>query len=116
LVCLMNSEVKELVERIYRIDTRKLRGIAGWVIAAERTYSQQIIAASLKEFEPYAVGLKTRWWPYLDRIIERLEAKQSGRESEAEHVTRKEAEADFARDTFGGRGLSKDARQGRDKP
>jgi len=77
-----------------------------WIIAAQRTYKPEQIATALQQFYPYALT-ENNWWGYLDTLLNKIEGKESGRESEAEHEDRKSKEADFARATFGGRGLSK---------
>ena len=109
----MNKDIKPYSDRIYAIDKAKFRRLVVWIAAAERTYRPEIIVATLKAFEPLAREVSNEWWPYLDRILDKVEARDNARTSEAEHNARKEAEAEYARSTFGGREIRKDTRQNR---
>ena len=101
----MNSEIKQWTDRIYALDKVKFRKLVVWVRAAARTYQPEIIATALKQFQAAASGVSNDWWPYLDRILDKVEGDANARESQAEHEARTKAEADYCRATFGGRKL-----------
>lgn len=111
----VDTVIKPWSDKIFALNRRKYSKLIKWIIAAQRTYKPEQIATALQQFYPYALT-ENNWWGYLDTLLNKIEGKESGRESEAEHEDRKSKEADFARATFGGRGLSKEARQGRGKP
>jgi hypothetical protein len=105
--------IKPWADKVFAVNPKKYRLLIQWIHGAERTYKAEHIATALERFYPHANDEKLNWWGYLDRTIEDVEGKQNGRESEAEHNARKEAEAEFARATFGGREIRKDTRQNR---
>ena len=104
----MNSEIKEWTDKIYEADPVKFRKLVVWVRAAARTYQPETIAAALREFEAAASGVSHAWWPYLDRILDKVEGDANARKSEEEHRRRTKAEAEFAKTLFG-EGLRKDS-------
>ena len=101
----MHEEIKEVTDRIYLIDKVKFKKLVVWVRAASRTYQPKTIAAALKQFEAAASEVSNDWWPYLDKILDKVEGDANARDSQAEHEARTKAEAEYCRATFGGRKL-----------
>ena len=96
---------QEWQDRIESIDKVKFKRLVVWVRAAARTYQPETIAAALKQFEAAASGVSNDWWPYLDRILDKVEGDANARDAKAEHEARVKAEAEYCRATFGGRKL-----------
>ncbi len=86
----LKPEVKQAADKIYQLDRRKFQRIAGWIRAAERTYSTEVIVATLNEFEPQAKDVSDHWWPYLDKILDKTEGKINASNAQAESEQHKE--------------------------
>ena len=96
---------QEWTDKIYEADPVKFKRLVVWVRAAARTYQPEIIATALRQFEAVAGEVSNAWWPYLDRILDKVEGDANASDAKAEHEARTKAEADYCRATFGGRKL-----------
>jgi len=85
----IDPEVKRWADRIYQSDKQKYQRLILWLMAAQHTYSAEVIAEALKQFEPYAKDITGNWWPYLDRILDKTEGRINGSHAEAESEARK---------------------------
>jgi len=102
----LNPEVKIWGDKIYQVDRQKFQKLIIWLRAAENTYSTEVIVATLKEFEPYALKVDASWWPYLDKLLDKNEGKINARNAETESARHKEETRELA-DMFGGNWLGK---------
>lgn len=87
----MNSEIKEWADKIYQLDKQRFNRLIVWLKATERTYSAEVIVATLKEFEPKAKDVSGNWWPYLDKILDKTEGKINAGNAQAESERHKKA-------------------------
>ena len=98
---LMDAEVKEWVDKIYNLDRKKYRSIIAWFKAANRTYSKEVIIATLELFYSYQNHTSDHWWQYLDKILDNQEGKINARNAEAESIRHKEEDRELGK-LFGG--------------
>jgi hypothetical protein len=96
----LNPKIKEWADQVYAIDPAKFKGLVRWIKAAERTYQPDVIAKTLEHFLPYA-SQTSDWWPYLDKILDKTEAKANGSETQQQSEHHKQADRDFAKLLFG---------------
>jgi hypothetical protein len=85
----LDENIKLWADRIYQTDTLKYRRLIVWIRAAERTYAPTVIAAALELFYPHAQYAEP-WWPYLDRVLDKVEAKTNAGNAAAESERRKQ--------------------------
>jgi len=113
----MSPKIKAWSDKIYASNPKRYSRLIVWIRQAQKhQYSTKAIAVALEEFYRYCDDSKiTNWYPYLDAIIYKIEGKLNAEKHEADHQSAKQAEADFSRATFGGRGLREVARQDRDE-
>ena len=83
----MNPGIKAVADRIYACDTKKFKRLVVWIKQAQKyDYSDPIIIAALLRFEPYARGVDPKAvWPYLDKIIAKVNADFNMGSSFREH-------------------------------
>ncbi len=81
--------IKEVADRIYQSDRQKFQKLILWLMAAQHTYSIEVIVETLKRFEPHAVSIGSSWWRYLDGILNKVEGEIHGRNAQAESEARK---------------------------
>jgi len=108
----MNQEIKAWSDKIYASNPKRYSRLIVWIGQAQKHhYSTEAIAGALEAFYKHCDDPKIdKWYPYLDTLIYRIEGKLNAEKYEADHQAAKQAEADFSRATFGGRGLRKAAR------
>jgi len=93
----LDQEIKRVADRIYASDTRKFIGLIVWIRQAQKYhYSNEVITKALLDFEPYAGTVNSKWYPYLDRIIDKVRADYDKRQSDHEHAERKQGERELA--------------------
>jgi hypothetical protein len=92
----LDPVIQEWTDKIYAVDNVKFRYLIRWVKAAERTYTPEVISDALRRFYQQCNTVQ-HWWGYLDTILDKVEGQHNARQSEAEHYTRKEAEAEYAK-------------------
>lgn len=68
--------VKEAADRIYTTDPRRFAKLVVWTKAAQKQHSEEVIVATLNEFYPYRTSISD-WYPYLDRIANRVHNEQA---------------------------------------
>jgi len=114
----MSPKIKEWSDKIYASNPKRYERLIAWIGQAQKHhYSTEAIAAALEEFHKHCADPKIdKWYPYLDTLIYKIEGKLNAEKHEADNQAAKQAEAEFSRAMFGGRGLRKEARQGSDKP
>lgn len=78
----LDESIKLWADAIYETDPVKFGRLVQWIKAAERTYSDSVVASALQRFLPHAAEVG-EWWGYLDRILDKEEGKANGSESEA---------------------------------
>ncbi len=83
------DEVRIWADKIYQSDRQKFQKLILWLMAAQHTYSAEVIAETLKQFEPMAKGVSNDWWPYLDKILDKTEGKINASNAQAESEARK---------------------------
>ncbi len=93
----LDPTIKSWTDKIYNVDKIKYRDLIKWVRAAERTYTVEDIAYALGQFYERAYTVGPKWWPYLDRILDKVEGQNNARQSEAQHYENIQAEKDWAR-------------------
>src|SRR5678816_3343695 len=92
----LDPSIKEWSDKIYAVDKVKYRYLVRWIKAAERTYTTEVISETLRGFYARAVyKVGPNWWAYLDRILDGIEGRRNGRESQAEAESIKQAEREF---------------------
>ncbi len=78
------DEVRVGADKIYQSDRQKFQKLILWLMAAQHTYSAEVIAETLKQFEPVAKDAVNNWWPYLDKILDKTEGRINGSKAQAE--------------------------------
>jgi hypothetical protein len=93
----LDPNIKRVADRIYASDTRKFIGLIIWIRQAQKYhYSNEVITQALIDFEPYAGSVDKGWYPYLDKIINKVRADYDKRQSDHEHEQRKQGERELA--------------------
>ena len=93
----MDEHIKRVADRIYASDTRKFIRLIVWIRQAQKYhYSDEVITKALLEFEPYAGSVDKGWYPYLDKIINKVRGDYDKRQSDQEHEQRKQGERELA--------------------
>ena len=99
---ILDPRIKAAGDRIYNSDKAKFQKLSVWINQAQRDFPGRValIAEALEQFAPYAAA--DPWWPYLDKIFYKLEAKDNARESELQSERHKkelkEIYADFEKE------------------
>ena len=69
----LDPQIKAIADKIYRSDRKKFERLIVWIKQAQKHhFADEVIAAALREFERYAATV-TDWYPYLDKIIDKVE-------------------------------------------
>lgn len=93
----LNPAIKAAADPIFNSDPKKYEKLVAWIKAAEAGhYSAAVIIAALVAFQPYAASVGDRWWGYLDKMIDKEEAKQNGRNAAIESEKRKREDDETA--------------------
>lgn len=79
----LNPEVKRAADKIYEKDRQKYQKLIKWLVAAEHSYSPEVIVATLERFEPFADGARN-WWSYLDKLLDQQEGKINAGKAQTE--------------------------------
>jgi len=86
----LDQRIKEPADRIYKSDRKKFDRLIAWIKQAQRyKYSDEVIGLTLVAFERY-VPVVQDWWPYLDRIIDKMEKDVNARQAQKDHERFKE--------------------------
>jgi len=92
----LDENIKAVADRIYASNPERFKKLITWIKQAQKFhYSDPIITEALLRFEPRA-GEAARWYPYLDRIIDKVRADYDKRQSDHEHESRKQGERELA--------------------
>jgi hypothetical protein len=78
------DEVRVWADKIYQSDRQKFQKLILWLMAANRTYSPEVVAETLRQFEPMAKSVSSEWWGYLDKILDKTEGRINGSKAETE--------------------------------
>ena len=93
----MDENIKRVADRIYASDQQKFIRLIVWIKQAQKYhYSNEVITKALIEFESYAGSVDKGWYPYLDKIINKVRADYDKRQSDHEHEIRKQGERELA--------------------
>lgn len=69
----MNPAIKAVADRIYACDTKKFKRLVVWIKQAQKyNYSDPVIIGALLRFEKHAKSVDKGWYPYLDKIIDKV--------------------------------------------
>jgi len=78
----LNPKIKEVADRIYSSDRKKFDRLVVWIKQAQQQcYRDDVIAEALLQFERYAGGVRD-WYPYLDKIIDKVEKDLNAKEAQ----------------------------------
>lgn len=92
----LDPAVKKWADKIYELDKQKFKRLVVWIRAAERTYSTEVIVATLSFFYAQSSRVTGRWWPYLDKLLDNYEGKINARNAEAKSARHKEEDRELA--------------------
>lgn len=96
----LNPGIKRVADRIYNSDPVKFKRLVVWIKQAEKyNYSTPVIVAALLRFEPYA-KVADPWYPYLDKIIKKVEGDFNMGAARIDHERHKEEIRELSK-TFG---------------
>jgi hypothetical protein len=105
----LDPGIKRVADRIYATDTKRFLKLIIWIKEAQKHhFADKVIAASLLRFEPYAAQVGDGWYPYLDKIINKVNKDSNMSRSVNEHEQRKADEREVAK-AWNLKGLVKDA-------
>jgi hypothetical protein len=105
----LDAGIKRVADRIYATDTKRFLKLIIWIKEAQKHhFADKVIAASLLRFEPYAAQVGDGWYPYLDKIINKVSKDFNMSRSVNEHEQRKADEREVAK-AWNLKGLVKDA-------
>jgi len=107
----LDPRIKTWADQVYAIDPQKFAKLIEWIKAAERTYRPEVIATALERFLPYAGGAAISWWGYIDKILDKEEARYNGSKTAAGSDRYKKENGELARDMFGGTRLGLHAKR-----
>jgi hypothetical protein len=72
----LDPQIKAVADRIYASDPAKFRRLVVWIKSVEALdYQPAWIAQALTEFEKSGGDLNGEWWPYLDKIGQKVRTK-----------------------------------------
>jgi hypothetical protein len=100
----LNPRLKSVADRIYQSDIKKFARLIVWIKEAQREhFNDDDIITALMQFEPYAPAIE-KWYPYLDKIIEKVQAVANAREAEAQSKIYKSELSEIYAETKKGKG------------
>ena len=102
--------VKAVADQIYQIDPKRYSRLITWITAASQHKSAAVIIATLEAFLPHAREPNLGWWAYLDKILDKTEAKANARSSEIESERFKRQDKETAAALFAGAGMGPQTR------
>jgi phage replication O-like protein O len=115
----LDPKIKEVTDLLFRRHREKfIKGrVMTWIGEAQKHhYSVDLIAETLRSFVPHAGEIES-WYPYLDKIINRLDKDRNRDIHEAEHERLKSEEAQFAKEWLGdAKAKERAGRHGRPMP
>lgn len=92
----LDERIKQVADRIYFSDRKKFARLIAWIKQAQRErFSDGVIATALQEFERYAATIEN-WYPYLDKIIDKVEKNFNANQSENQNQDFKRILTDYA--------------------
>ena len=78
----LDPNIREVADRIYSSDRKKFDRLVVWIKQAQQQcYRDDVIAEALLQFERYAGGVRD-WYPYLDKIIDKVEKDLNAKEAQ----------------------------------
>ncbi len=94
----MNEDIKRVADRIYYSNPKKFVRLVVWIRQAEKyKFETVVIVTALERFEKYAASVGDNWYPYLDKLIKKVDGDINADRSLSEHELHKEEVRDASK-------------------